>query len=238
MRTQTTATVPLSMGYMGYRLSLSPGNLLKACDEGSSKIVPGGEKLIDGQPVVDVTYIPVDNPDHIQRTFSLNVQRGYLPQQFIARMEKKDFQGIWYRSYLLEAKQCSHDRWFPMHSLRVIFPDKSPVGVIDIRVTELDVDNHTSDKDFELVIPAGTSVIGNESNVLAGFQLRKQENLTPNDLPRLFEMYEDSKHVRRMDTAVKIPGWSWKVYVNICLTAVLLLFVGVFVWQRRVRSSV
>ncbi len=232
-----TDCVPLSMGIMGYHREQSPGSYLKKCDDGLCTFIGIGEKIVDNQPTVGITVVPSNDVDKTEKTFFLDAHQGFLPKQYSYRMGGKHFQGEVVRAYLLEAKRCSGDRWFPIHTVRLMFPDKSPVTVMDIRVTELDVENRPSDVDFEITLPAGTSIISERPESTAHFALKQQESLNPSDIPRMFKLLEDSTRVPLMDTAVRKPGWTLMTYLYAIGTFIILL-VGCFLfWRWRIHSS-
>ncbi len=226
--------VPLSMGFMGYRREKSPASMFHKCDEGACKFVRSRQTFLDGKPVTEFVLIPAPGEE---QTYWLDPLQGYLPKQFNYQIENGGKSRLGLQVCMLEAKLCSRDRWFPMHTVRMLSPEKSPIQLLDIRVTELDVDNHPAEKDFELTLPAGTQITSDRPGSQSMFRLKQQESLLPRDIPRMFQMLEASVSQPRMDTAVRKPGWSTTTYIWIGIACGVLILGSFVIWRRRIGSN-
>jgi hypothetical protein len=230
-----TEYLPLSMAVMGPKREYAPGALLKEYSDGPLSIAKTAHIQIHNRAMIELAF--ADKGKTVYRFF-LDPQQGYLPKEAIRYAPKQTKEEV-VHAYLLEAKECTRNRWFPMHTVRLLLPSRKPVSVVDIRVTELEVDKRPAASDFAVTIPAGTAIKSARQDIRQFFYLKQQEEMNPDDIPRLFQMLEDAPKQPLMDTAVHAPGWSNKSYV-LAGSAVGLLFVGgaLWCWRRRHRAEI
>jgi hypothetical protein len=196
--------VPLSLGgVLGARNRLSPARFLEWCESGSMAMRPRGTRILDGHLVLHVNFLSqARNVDYY-----FDVQRGYLPLRVVENLTSPKGQPYpEMQTHLLEAKEFKKQRWFPMHVVCIWFPDRAqdPFYIHDLRVTDVEVDKTPTHEDFALALPPGTSVRRLYSaSPKEHFLLRQQETIEPSDIPRLFQVLQDTPKVALLDTAVK-----------------------------------
>lgn len=220
------------MGAMGFRRQYAPGPLLSQCDKGTLRVIKCDHSLVENSPVVEVAF---GRNDRAECRFFLDVQHGYLPRQII-RYAYPDYKDELVHSYLLEEKECSRGRWFPMHTVVLLAPAKRPVSVIDIRVTDLDVDSRPKPNEFTLTIPARTEIKNARDDLHQAFFLKQEERINADDIPGLFKKLQEVKENPLADTSIKSSSWPIATYVYSFCAAVLLL-IGIVFWRRRTYRS-
>lgn len=205
---------PLSMSY-GEHPRHAPANLYLRGEGINPKITGRGEIVMDGKPVVHVH----GQAQSFDVEYYFDPSRGSLPLKVVCHNEPpwsaQKFDSV---RYLIEAKPCTQGRWFPMRWILLwIYPGRSAVEVQEIRVTELDVDNRPTAKDFAVVIPAGTEIVQelkDAKGAPVAFQLRQEEVVSLEDLPRLAKMLEEKANNPLMDTAIVRPGkFDWVTWM-------------------------
>jgi hypothetical protein len=64
--------------------------------------------------------------------------------------------------------------------------------------------------------------------------LKQPEDVTPDDIPRLFSRLEDVGKKPLMDTGLRKPGWPVAtIYYGIAAVASLFVGLGLWRWRRR-----
>jgi len=207
---------PLFMEFMGPRQVFAPVTLLQQCDTGDMLLTAEGLTVLDEQPVVHARLTSKLSKS-LNYEYYFDVRRGYLPLRVVRRVYPPETAQQYDRvTYLLDAKECSKGRWFPMHTVTVfVQPTQKRVDITEIRVKELDVENKPTTEDFTLELPAGTKIERpNEDPEYRSFRLRRNERITPDDIPRLLRMLDAVGSVPLMDTSVRrdsinnLTNWS------------------------------
>lgn len=220
--------LPLSMNVMGVRRQYAPWPILQRCEDRKFALTKAVDSAIDGRPVIELLFSHSGKPF---TRFFLDPQQGYLPKEVVYYTAHEGVK-VLNHVYLLEAKDCGKGRWFPTHVLSILAEYHNPVLVRDIRVTELETDKHPTDGDFALAIPAGTQIRHAKAGEPGLFNLKQDEKVTPDDIPRLFAMLEEKPKQPLMDTAIPKKGWpATSIYYGI--GAVVSLLVCFVLWRRR-----
>jgi hypothetical protein len=96
-----------------------------------------GRQVVDGVPAAGV-WVKNKQTGEVF-AFGLDPARGFLP----ARLYGTTTDGLVIQYYLLEARECSNQRWFPGRVLKVRPPHKPGAlfGVQEMKVLELDADD-------------------------------------------------------------------------------------------------
>lgn len=219
---------PLGMGFIAHRGGagspeerLARPELYELCKAVSEEI--------DGRPVITLAFLEKQYATTVR--YSLDMNRGYLPVRIcLTDREKKRIE-----VFVTEMKECTGQRWFPMRTVVVRYPDQGTLcAVTEIRVLELDVDRRPAESEFAVDIPAGTLVFDPTGmDPTKWFKLRQGERIALEDLPKLFDMLERSKSTQMMDTKVSRRGLSpWSYCPVVCVLGAG--FMCVFKrWQRR-----
>jgi len=182
-------------------------------EERNQTILSGkGEMLLEQQVVVHTRGVFPS----VDYEYYFDVSKGYLPLKAVRHVEPpwagEKFDLI---LHVLQAKECSNQRWFPMTLLQIdVTPGKPLVDISELRVTELDVDRKPTDEDFAITIDAGTMIkleTRDTHKAPPFFYLKQQEKVTPEDIPRLARMLENVVSQPLMDTAVQSPGQSHQI---------------------------
>lgn len=197
---------PMAMGVMARDLVNGPHNL--DSDRGHWEAVYLGRRIIDGRTVFATEFRDRRRPDIGTSTcFFLDPSRGYLPARVNERYKVKPTLSGEPKTqvFLIKARECSGQRWFPERTLIVDAPEHpgDRYDVKEIKVISLDVDSKPSDDDFKLEVPAGTQVHMQDKLSKGFFRLKQDEKIGVNDLPGLLEMLDKVKSTPLMDTAVK-----------------------------------
>jgi hypothetical protein len=190
---------------VGWENSLGPVRLFELWrTKQRTDIGSVGKQVVGGRPVLSVVF---QSTQWGSSEFQFSQTEGHLPLRRIDHLLSPE--GRKYpetQKHLLETRDVGKQRWFPIHSLRLIFPDKegAPIFVTDVRVTELVMDKVT-EEDLTIELPAGTEIgwrLPDKHND-ERFKLRQKERLSPKDIPRVQSMLHESATKPLMDTAVK-----------------------------------
>jgi hypothetical protein len=232
------------MNVLGNDGHWSPTALLGYCAKGHASLSSRGTIAFEGQPAVHALFA---GKQWGEIEFFFDPSRGYAPLMVSKRLispEGKRYTES--RTYLLEARGCSKQRWFPTHTATVHFPEAPGKlhSIVDLRVTELDVEGKVTDDDLAIEIPAGTVVHWDpaELHLKQYFQLRQDEKIRPKDLPRIAAMLEQSEKTRApgpavlMDTAIRDYSSSGSTKWVLMGAGLAILGASFFVYRRyRVR---
>lgn len=226
---------PLSMFLMGFRFDWSPASLLQKV--GQQTLALKVHELVQdqGRPALRLGFADLREKDQgfIAFEYFLDPQRGYLPLHIVRRI-KQDQVRVLAEVFLLDAQECGAGRWFPTRVVAINGSGPKPIGVREIRVTQLETKRRPVDEDFVLSIPAGTRIKSPLPGPLPGFVLRRGEKVNANDIPRLFQMLEQSGNHQPMDTAIHPRSWWTPARVWTFVTAALCAALGgILVYRNR-----
>lgn len=188
-----------------------------------------------GVPVAVLRYASVKQPEY-QRQFALDPARGYLPIEVATDIPNFPSQPA-VRTFLRSAMECTAGRWFPERVTEVTVPQKpgNRYQVQEIAVLELNADVKPTSDDLAITIPAGTMI----NHQLADgkyFRLKQNEKVSPDQLPRLFQMLDEVKPNVLMDTAIPRGNpWGWWAWAGLAF-GVLLAIGGLLMYFRRRRG--
>jgi hypothetical protein len=217
-------------------LQWRPANGLKAwrelTEKGGAKAMSQGVIKEDGRTVVHLQY----EIGSRTKWFVFDPQRGNLPLKF--RSIDNDPKGIRvseFQSHLLAAQDVGKGRWFPTHVLAFTVPTDParPFAVADYHVSELVVDK-VSDEDLSLEIGAGTTIFRRDMPIGSKerMTLRKDERISPDDIPRIEKMLKDAPYEPLMDTAIPHPSRRWYKRWYFVLGSVVTLVAGFCLYRR------
>lgn len=229
---------PMSLIFMGNFGYQTPYSLYKDVDSGITKLTSKGSLTDQGRPVIGVTLYQAP-PCTVDNDYFLDPQRGYLPVRILHRRRPPYPRTFDMHNHVLEAKEFSGNRWFPMKVLNVdIDPSVPGVSVRGLEVLELTVDEPFAKDAFTITVPAGTRIqseIGAPGTPSA-FRLRQDETVRPEDIPRIEQMLTAVETTPLMDTAITPPRGPLYLrwWFLTCVAAVAVAGVG-FAWRHRAR---
>lgn len=179
---------PFDFALMGENDSGSPANLiLRASELGkegamyeyTESVEVAGQKLTE----VKIHY----HNSGLQLTYLLDGKRGFLPTQMKITDTAKRLTVA--SAYLLEAKECTGGRWFPMRWVSLAHPgnkSESRFAVTDCKVTDLDVDRKPLLSSFVVQVPKGARV-NNGKDPGSQFAVDSDLTVTPDKLSALLD---------------------------------------------------
>lgn len=163
---------PWGINIMGPDEILNPGAQLRACLRNKPENAEYlGTENVDGVGTIGVSLRFKGNPNDMRMEYRFATSRGLLP----IRIDDIDAAtGKVRRSArIVEAKECSNDRWFPTKCVLIYdLDEKPPYRVERYEVTELEVDSPPSDEDFSLLFVEkhGISIPGKEGPYVDAIQ--------------------------------------------------------------------
>ena len=175
---------------------------------------------------------------HETRFFRLDPERGYLPTMSGVQNDRIKSENGEYMctGHLLEARECSNGRWFPIHWIRTInFGNNTPIDVLELKVLILQSESKPTQEQMSITMPAGTSVNSAlYTDPVLVYRLKQQEVVGIDDINTMFEMLKKSATKPRMDTAI-VPQSRWPAW----LIALCVLGGAAFLWlSYRLRGLV
>lgn len=230
---------PLGMIFGGHRISSGPKVWLNQPERFAFSV--DGFQEVDGRPVITVQFKdknifrPGSEPAiEFSYTYSFDPARGHLPlrKQMLWNGKPKS------QTFVTHIRECSKQRWFPERYVIVDTPDKdgAPYGVREIKLLELDADHRPDKSEFFVNVPAGTQVLAfDKRDGRHFFNLKQDEKIHIDDIPKLFEMCEQAANTPLMDTAV--PHNSTAVWVRwaVGIAGLILVSGGAYFLVRRFR---
>jgi hypothetical protein len=158
--------------------------------------------------------------------YHIDPAQGYLTSGIVTINDK----GVEAPSFLLEAKKCSKDRWFPMRSVRVV-PTTGPNGptffVRKIEVVELEVDRRPAAEEFQIDLPAGTLVVV-QNGKDSGYRIKQDESVDLDDMNKLLEVGQNVISNPLSDTEIHSRAdrriWYWMAGIAVIALALVLPF--------------
>ena len=211
LRAPWPTITPWGRNMMGHRKTnwCGPDALLADPQERECLSAGAGFKEWEGRPVYAVGF----NWTRYQeiRWFYLDPGQGYLPVYCTWESPHSPaVNGIpATESFLTSARSCSKGRWFPERSICLQHLGVEPrVRVIEIKVTELEVDKRPTKEDFALTIRAGTSV---NSDLVRenGFVFHQDEKVGPDDVAQVWALFEQSRPDGTGRVIPRSSGW-WR----------------------------
>jgi hypothetical protein len=225
---------PFSMGSVG------EGPAARDANRDQWEAVYHGRELVDNRTVFSVGFRGREAAAGISETFHLDPTQGYLPVKFIRGYKVKPLVDGHPKTQvlLMNARECSRQRWFPERILAVDTPDKKgdAYDVREVKVLSLDADKTPSDDEFTIDVPFGTQVLDPNDYSKGFFKLKQDEKVNIRDLPGLFDMLDKVKTTPMMDTAVNHKrSYLWLRWVGGCI-GISLVLAAITVTVRRLRT--
>jgi hypothetical protein len=146
---------PFDMGIMARNEYLSPYKYLQDCISGRYLGRYEGTQEINGQQLEVVTFSTKDSNNHPRMKFGFDPKKGFLAMYIIAYDDKTH--APLYEAFILDAKYCSGNRFFPVKSVVVIYLDGKKY-VNSFVVTELDIDTPLDPNLLCFEIPKGDQI--------------------------------------------------------------------------------
>ncbi len=230
---------PLGMLFGGHRITQGPKIWLNQPEQFAFSV--DGFQEVDGRPVITVRFKdkeifrPGSEPAiEFTYTYSFDPARGHLPirLQFLWNGKPKS------QTFVTHIRECSKQRWFPERYVIVDTPDKEGAlyDVREIKLLELDADHRPDKSEFSVNVPAGTQVL--EFDKRDGrhfFNLKQDEKITIDDIPKLFDMCEQVASTPLMDTAVPPSSTASWIRWAAGIAGMILVLGGTFFLLRRYR---
>src|SRR5262249_10201188 len=232
---------PLAMGCLG------PGNVLGPDRLDQNKIewdaVFHGRRQIDDHAVFGIEFRNSrDKKTGQSIQFFLDPAQGYLPFRVHCNYASKPIVNGHPKKqvFLMQARECGRERWFPERTLIIYTPDKAGdvYDVREIKVLELDVDARPREDEFTIEVPVGTPIQEEDEPSKGFFRLKQDEKINVKDLPSLFDMLDKAKTTPLMDTAVPHkPSRAWLRWAGGCVGGLLILTAVVLLLRRRIMKE-
>ena len=229
------ALTPVSMGVMGVDDKRNPGQLLRDCKEGRRQCLSQKKEVIDERPVL--TFVVGDTPEKRTHQYSLDLDRGFSPIRIILFGPKGE---TVVKIAVTNLRKCSKGRWFPDRSIAVSYPREAnePFSVTEIKVLEFDAEKRPDASVFKLKFPAKTAII-RPPNMLAWFELDKEQEVTLGDIPGLMQKCEEVKNRKEaarkpkelLASSMSSDSWQLTLFVGV---VILLTVTATIWWFRRI----
>lgn len=209
---------PLATSFSGPRLHNTPDRLLAQTDQ--YDFIGEGIHAVDGRPVVRVRFIR--KADRATSTLDLDPARGYQPLRDISRWTQPDdpskrqyVNEVW----VTEIKDCGKGRFFPTRVVLVMPPAEAggKFNVSEIVVRSVEPDYQATEADFTFTLRAGTPVVFFRGDRAPFFVPRRDEAITPEDIPKLIEMVKLKQKNPLADTALPRDQTRWWLWVGLSL---------------------
>jgi hypothetical protein len=127
-----------------------PAGIIEDSRRGGSPVEFDGEVELNGTMLLSLT---VKYGSESRCQLLIDPAQGFLPLQTTAWTA--GFEGPFRIARITAVRKCSGGRWFPERSV-IVTPDAAAgVSVMELIVTELDVDTPPPDEAFKLTVPAG-----------------------------------------------------------------------------------
>jgi hypothetical protein len=228
-----TARLPYStpLSIVGWENVLGPTKQLELTDSGNATFSSGGVIQIREQPCVHAQF---KSEKWGNQEFYFAPGSGYVP--IFIRERLPTVQEV--QTQVLEVRDVGDHRWFPIHIVQVTLgrtPD-GPVRVLDIHATELQMDK-VKDEDLAISVPAGARVewLFAERHESERLDLRQNEKLIPDDIPKMKELLARRAQNPLADTAVGPSDQSRRTSKWYFVAAAALFFLLAVVVFRRTR---
>jgi hypothetical protein len=147
---------PFDMGIMARNESSNPHRYLQDCISGHFTGHYEGTEKINGQQLEIVTLLTKTSNNQPRMKFGFDPQKGFLAT-YIADYDETTHKPI-YEAFILEAKRCSGNRFFPVKSVVALFRPNGKYSVNHFVVTDLDVDTPLDPNLLRFEIPKGYQV--------------------------------------------------------------------------------
>jgi hypothetical protein len=228
---------PLGTLFGGHRITQGPKIWLNQPEQFAFSV--DGFQEVDGRPVITVRFKnkeifrPGSEPAiEFTYTYSFDPARGHLPIRLQMLWNGKPKS----QTFVTHIRECSNQRWFPERYVIVDTPDKEGAlyDVREIKLLELNADHRPDKNEFFVNVPAGTQVL--EFDKRDGrhfFNLKQDEKITIDDIPKLFEMCEQVANTPLMDTAVPHSSSMAWIRWTVGLVGLILVLGGVCFLMRR-----
>jgi hypothetical protein len=153
---------PFDMGVMARNEYSSPYRYLQYCIQGRFSGKYEGTQEINGQQLEIVTFSTKTSGNQPSMKFGFDPKQGFLAT-YISDYDDRTHEPT-YEAFILETKQCSGDRFFPVKSV-VVYRELEHFRINDgkywvdsFEVTELDVDTPPDSNLIQIELPKGTQV--------------------------------------------------------------------------------
>lgn len=210
----------------------SPARYMEEALNSRMKAKFGGTEKINGIEALVASFADGD-----RQKFGFDPKRGYL--MVYASDTDLSSGKRYYEVNVLEARECSGGRWFPMRLVTILNPDSAgPYDVRELKVTRLDVDTKPSADKFRVTLPEGVqvSVIGR----MEWMNITEPKSVTPQDLPGLQVRAKEvgDSYLAGQSAEAQVGGKSsGRRYIYVALGASLVFVLGCIVYYSRRRKN-
>ena len=173
---------PFDMGVMGENEYTNPYRHLQDCINGRFIGRYIGIEEVNGRQLEIVALSTKASADQAQMKFGFDPRQGFLAT-YIADFDETTHKPV-YEAFVLEAKRCSNDRYFPVKSIVIWHGADGKYSVNSFFVTDLDVDTKLDPDLICFEIPAGTQ-ISVPSFKNQWMKVEKSLSIVPGDIERL-----------------------------------------------------
>jgi hypothetical protein len=228
---------PFDMEVMAADEYSNPHRNLQDCISGRFDGKYVGKENVKGRNLEVVSLAHKGKQERMR--FGFDPERGYLPV-YISDRAPEDGYTLTYEAFITDARKCSGGRWFPTRCVVVYLRHSKVDGeirVVEIKVTQLDVDNPPAHDRFDITIPAGFQV---SVPSLDNQWLHVSTAITvgPGSLAQLHAMcadhgktYLEKRKIPNDRPVLQSPGWKRFVAMGVGLVVILsCLF---FIWIRK-----
>ncbi|MFO1092252.1 MAG: sigma-70 family RNA polymerase sigma factor [Planctomycetaceae bacterium] len=172
---------PFNLDLMGADEQSGPDRMLRDCISGRFVGTVAAPETTNAAKCAAVT-VGHAGGGLISR-YVFDPERGFLPVQWT--YFENDGR-VRFAVHLLEARECSGGRWFPLRSVCVLDPDGAgPHLAIGMKVTSLDVDQEPHDDRFQLALAEGATVY--TPSRIGWVSIDHDRSISPSDLAGLYE---------------------------------------------------
>jgi hypothetical protein len=167
--------------------SMHPAVRIKECLDGKyfGHLKNPGQIQGNDPLTVEVADQEAPSDQHWHSAYTFDPAKGFLPV-FMAFDSKK--RGRVMEVHILECRQCSKGRWFPIHCICVVYPrNGGSFDVTDMKVTQLDVDKAPREESFAFTVPERSQLHDNDLKPGGAITtVNKGDRIGLNDLRRLY----------------------------------------------------
>jgi len=225
---------PFDLGTMGPDGVSHPARYLNEALNGRFQFDYIGQRYPDQS---DLTVATIG--DRLRDEFSFDPDRAFL----LSRYSCFDHQNSLRLSEMrvLDAVECSANRWFPMRAVKIRFPDDSErMRIFYLKVLEFDPDYDASPADWELELSDNTNIsVANEVQWTRTPD-DKSERFAASDFPTLHDrciergrQYEEEVRREESITNIESPRRRSITWTIITVNGVVVLSFLIWLWRKR-----